>query len=42
MAQAAGRDNDNRLSIARDRLRKKLEAKKAAAAAKEAAAGKKH
>ena len=35
-AQAAGRDNDNRLSIARDRLRKKLEAKKAAAAAKAA------
>ena len=28
-AQAAGRDNENRLSIARNRLRKKLEAKKA-------------
>jgi len=28
-AQAAGRDNENRLSIARARLRKKLEAKKA-------------
>ena len=30
-AQAAGRDNENRLSIARARLRKKLEAKRAAA-----------
>jgi len=30
-AQAAGRDNENRLSIVRARLRKKLEAKKAAA-----------
>jgi hypothetical protein len=39
-AQAAGRDNDNRLSIARDRLRKKLEAKKAAAAAAAAKAAK--
>jgi hypothetical protein len=29
-AQAAGRDNENRLSIARARLRKKLEAKRAA------------
>jgi hypothetical protein len=28
-AQAAGRDNENRLSIARARLRKKLDAKKA-------------
>jgi hypothetical protein len=40
-AQAAGRDNDNRLSIARNRLRKKLEERKAAAAAA-AAAAKKH
>ena len=34
-AQAAGRDNENRLSIAKARLRKKLDAKRAAAAAKE-------
>ena len=32
-AQAAGRENENRLSIARNRLRKKLDAKKTAASA---------